>query len=53
MSIKSDLERQLKQKIEESLIIYQQLGDLKEEKRVLIDIVEHLCLEAGKLIDVV
>ena len=53
MSANSDLERQLRQKTEESLILYQRLADLKEEKRVLIDIIEHLCGEAGKLIDVV
>lgn len=53
MDSKSDLEKQLQQKTEESLLVYQRVGELTDEKRVLVDIVEHLCVEAGKLIDVV
>lgn len=53
MNAKSALEKQLQQKTEESLLIYQQVADLMEEKKVLMDIVEQLCVEAGKQIDVV
>ncbi len=50
---KSELEKQLRQKSEESLLIYQKVAELTDEKRVLVDIIEHLCMEAGKLIDIV
>ncbi len=50
---KSELEKQLRQKSEESLLIYQKVAELTDEKRVLVDIIEHLCVEAGKLIDIV
>ncbi len=50
---KSELEKQLHQKNEESLLMYQKVSELTDEKNVLVDIIEHLCVEAGKLIDVV
>lgn len=50
---KSELEKQLHQKSEESLLMYQKVSELTDEKNVLVDIIEHLCVEAGKLIDVV
>ena len=53
VNAKSTLEKQLQQKTEESLLVYQRFADLMEEKKVLMDIVEQLCVEAGKQIDVV
>ncbi len=50
---KSELEKQLQQKSEESLLVYQKVAELTDEKRVLVDIIEHLCVEAGQLIDIV
>ncbi len=50
---KSELEKQLHQKSEESLLVYQKVAELTDEKRVLVDIIEHLCVEAGQLIDIV
>ena len=50
---KDDIERQLKEKTEELFHVYQQVADLMEEKKVLMDIIHQLCLEAGKQIDVV
>lgn len=47
---KADLEHQLQEKVEEN---YRQVTDLREEKRVLLHIIEQLCLEAGKPIDIV
>ena len=50
---KADVEKQLKEKTEEAYHIYQQVADLMEEKKVLMDIVHQLCVEAGRQIDVV
>lgn len=50
---KADIEKQLKEKIEETYHVYQQVADLMEEKKVLMDIVHQLCVEAGRQIDVV
>ena len=47
---KADLEHQLQEKVEEN---YRQVTGLREEKRVLLHIIEQLCLEAGKPIDIV
>lgn len=49
---KTDTERELKLKTEEAYLVYQQVADLMEEKKVLMDIVHQLCLEAGRQIDV-
>lgn len=53
LNAKATIEKQLQQKTEESLLIYQQVADLMEEKKVLMDIIEQLCIEAGTQIDVV
>ena len=53
MNSKSDVEKQLKNKTEETFHIYQQVADLHEEKKVLIDIMKQLCIEAGRNIDLV
>lgn len=45
---RSDLEKQLKEKTEESLHIYQQMADLSEEKRVVVEIIKQLCMESGR-----
>ena len=50
---KADLEKELKQKTEEGYHVYQQVADLMEEKKVLMDIIHQLCVEAGRQIDVV
>lgn len=50
---KADVEKQLKEKTEESFHTYQQVADLGEEKKVLVDIIKQLCLESGRHIDVV
>lgn len=50
---KADMEKQLKEKTEEAYHVYQQVADLMEEKKVLMDIVHQLCVEAGRQIDVV
>ena len=50
---KADMEKQLKEKTEEVYHVYQQVADLMEEKKVLMDIVHQLCVEAGRQIDVV
>lgn len=47
------MEKQLKEKTEEVYHVYQQVADLMEEKKVLMDIVHQLCVEAGRQIDVV
>ena len=47
---KADLEHELQETVEEN---YRQVTDLREEKRVLLHIIEQLCLEAGKPIDIV
>ena len=53
VSEKKDMEKQLKEKIEEVLHVYQQVADLNEEKKVLVDIIKQLCMESGRQIDVV
>ena len=50
---KIDAEKQLKEKTEESLHIYQQVADLIQEKKVLVDIMKQLCIEVGRHIDIV
>ncbi len=50
---KADVEKHLKEKTEEAFHIYQQVADLSEEKKVLVDIVKQLCMEAGRHIDIV
>ena len=53
MNSKAVTEKQLRDKSEEILHVYQQVADLSEEKKVLIDIIKQLCLEAGRRIDLV
>ena len=53
MNSKANLEYQLREKEEESYLTYQQLMDIMEEKKVLIDIIRQLCTEAGKELDIV
>lgn len=50
---KADTEKDLKEKTEEAYLIYQQVADLMEEKKVLMDLVHQLCVEAGRQIDIV
>lgn len=50
---KKDIERQFKNKTDEAFHIYQQVADLHEEKRVLVDIMKQLCTEAGRYVVVV
>lgn len=50
---KADIEKELAEKTEETYHVYQQVSDLMEEKKVLMDIVHQLCVEAGRQIDVV
>ena len=50
---KANIEKCLKEKTEETYQVYQQVADLMEEKKVLMDIVHQLCVEAGRQIDVV
>lgn len=50
---KADVEKQLKEKTEETFHVYQQIADLSEEKKVLVDIIKQLCVEAGRHIDIV
>lgn len=45
---KADAEKQLKDKTEESFHVYQQVADLSEEKKVLVDIIKQLCIESGR-----
>ena len=47
------MEKHVKEKTEEVYHVYQQVADLMEEKKVLMDIVHQLCVEAGQQIDVV
>lgn len=53
MNRKSDVEKQLTEKTEETFLVYQQVADLSEEKKVLVDIIKQLCIETGRHIDVV
>lgn len=52
VSSKSDLERQLKGKTEESFHVYQQMADLSEEKKILMELIKQLCIELGRPIKV-
>ena len=52
MNSKADIEKHLREKTEEVLQAYQQLADLSEEKKVLVDIMKQLCVESGRNIDV-
>lgn len=53
MQSEADAEKQLKEKTEEAFHVYQQVADISEEKKVLVDIIKQLCIEAGRHIDVV
>ena len=50
---KANIEEELKIKTEEAYLVYLQVADLMEEKKVLMDIVHQLCVEAGRQMDVV
>lgn len=52
MNSKNDTEKQLKNKTEEAFHIYQKIADLHEERKILIDIMKQLCIEAGRHIDI-
>ena len=45
---KSDLDKQLTEKTEETFLIYQQMADISEEKKVLLNIIKQLCVESGQ-----
>ena len=49
---KAQLESQLQEKAEESFQAYQQIALLLEEKKVVMDIIQQLSVEAGKQIDI-
>ncbi len=51
--MKSEMDRELQHKNEEVYHTYQKMGDLGEEKKVLMDIIKQLCVEAGRQIDIV
>ena len=53
MNKKAGIEKELEEKTEEAYHVYQQVADLMEEKKVLMDIVHQLCAEAGRQMDVV
>lgn len=47
------MEKELQHKTEEMFHVYQKVADMGEEKKVLLDIIKQLCVEAGRQIDVV
>ncbi len=49
---KAQLETDLQEKAEEQYRAYQQIADMLEERKVLMDIVQQLAFQAGKQIDV-
>jgi len=50
--MKTDMEKELHHKTEEMYHVYQKVADLGEEKKVLVDIIKQLCVEAGRQIDI-
>lgn len=53
MNRRTDLEKELKGKTEETFHVYQQVADLSEEKKVLVDVIKQLCIVTGRQVNVV